>query len=329
MAGYHDPVRVCLSIEIQEGMSYSETLAMTRAGEALGYEAALLAEHYYPSGGAEGYAGGLGARMAADAWIYLAGLARETSRIRLGTLVSPVTFRHPSVLAKMAATLDHISDGRAELGIGAGWHEHEHSAYGFAFPAAGRRVDLVEEQLQVITGLWSQDPFNHAGQAYQLNDAHFTPRPVQQPRPTILVGGGSKAERLPRLAARYADEYVINMPSLEQVRATRERLDRACESNGRDPATLRLSAFLAICVRENEREVQRQLEAYQATNPQYVRMLDSRDNWVFGTPEQAHAQLDALARAGVDRALLSVNCDAHRAMLPLLVSQSDQPPGGI
>jgi alkanesulfonate monooxygenase SsuD/methylene tetrahydromethanopterin reductase-like flavin-dependent oxidoreductase (luciferase family) len=314
-------MRLCLSIEIQEGMSYAETLAMTRAGEELGYEAALLAEHYYPSGRPDGYAGGFGERVAADAWIYLAGLARETSRIRLGTLVSPVTFRHPSVLAKMAATLDHVSDGRAELGIGAGWHEYEHNAYGFDFPPAGRRVDLVEEQLQVITGLWSQDPFSHAGKAYQLRDCHFTPRPVQQPRPTILVGGSSRAERLPRLAARYADEYVTNMPSLEQVRATRERLDRACESHGRDPATLRLSAFLAICVGANEGEVQQHLAAYQATNPQYVRMLDSRDNWIIGTSEKAHAQLDALAGAGIERALLSVNCDQHLEMLPLLVAR--------
>src|SRR3982075_2897207 len=207
-------MRLCLSIEIQEGMSYAETLAMTRAGEDLGFEAALLAEHYYSSGRLDRYGdAGFGERVAADAWMYLAGLARETSSIRLGTLVSPVTFRHPSVLAKMAATLDHISDGRAELGIGAGWHEHEHNAYGFDFPVAGRRVDLVEEQLQVITGFWSPDPFSHARKAYPLTPAHFPPKPVQSPRPTILVGGGSKAERLPRLAAKYADEYVTNMPS--------------------------------------------------------------------------------------------------------------------
>src|SRR4030081_244701 len=161
-------MKLCLSIEIQEGMSYADTLAMTRAGERLGFDSSLLAEHYYPSGKPELYAGGFGERDAADAWIYLAGLARETNKIRLGTLVSPVTFRHPVVLAKMAATLDQLSDGRAELGIGAGWLEPEHRAFGFASPAPARRVDLVEEQLQVITGLWSQDPFSHSGPAYQL-----------------------------------------------------------------------------------------------------------------------------------------------------------------
>ena len=284
-------MRLCLSIEIQEGMSYAETLAMTRAGEDLGYEASLLAEHYYPSGRLDLYSGGYGSWVAADAWIYLAALARETSRIRLGTLVSPVTFRHPSVLAKMAATLDHVSDGRAELGIGAGWYEHEHSAYGFDFPARpprrpGRRAAPGHQRL-VEPG--SVQP---RGKAYQLTDCHFTPKPVQQPRPTILVGGRSTAERLPKLAARYADEYVCSMPSLDQVHATRERLDRACEANGRDPATLRLAAFLAINVGATDREVQQNLDAYQATNPQYVRMLDNRENWIRGTPDQAQAQLE-------------------------------------
>jgi alkanesulfonate monooxygenase SsuD/methylene tetrahydromethanopterin reductase-like flavin-dependent oxidoreductase (luciferase family) len=313
-------MKLCLSVEIQEGMSYADTLAMTRAGEDLGWEASLLAEHYYPSGKADEYAGGLAGQVAADAWIYLAGMARETTRIRLGTLVSPVTFRHPSVLAKMAATLDQLSDGRAELGIGAGWLLPEHSAYGFEFPPAGRRVDLVEEQLQVITGLWSQDPFDHDGPAYTLRDCHFTPKPVQRPRPTILVGGSSTATRLPRLAARYADEYVINMPTLDQCRATRELLDRACAASGRDPSAVKLSAFLAICVGQTQTDVDDALANYHATNPQYVRMLEKRANWIMGTPDQAHAQLEALASAGIDRALISVNCDLHREMLPLIVA---------
>ena len=128
----------------------------------------------------------------------------------------------------MAATLDHLSDGRAELGIGAGWLEPEHTAYGFDFPAPARRVDLLEEQLQVITGLWSQDPFSHTGAAYTLHDRHFTPKPVQQPRPTIIVGGRTTSERLPRLAARYADEYVIGQPTPDEARHVRALLDAAC-----------------------------------------------------------------------------------------------------
>jgi alkanesulfonate monooxygenase SsuD/methylene tetrahydromethanopterin reductase-like flavin-dependent oxidoreductase (luciferase family) len=312
-----------LSIEIQEGMSYAETLAMTRAGEELGFEAALLAEHYYPSAAAELYPGGLGSVMAADAWMYLAGLARETQRIRLGTLVSPVTFRHPAVLAKLAASLDHLSDGRAELGIGAGWLENEHAAFGFDFPPAPRRVDLVEEQLQVITGLWSQDPFSHSGPAYCLKEAHFTPLPVQRPRLPIMIGGSSTAKRLPRLAARYADEYVINSPSVEQCLAAREGLDRACQAYGRDAGSVRLSAFLPICVAEDEAAVERHMDAYPTTNPQFARMFSNRANWLVGTPDQVRLQLAALAGAGIERVLLAVNCDLHRDMLPLLAAASN------
>jgi alkanesulfonate monooxygenase SsuD/methylene tetrahydromethanopterin reductase-like flavin-dependent oxidoreductase (luciferase family) len=301
-------------------MSYAETLAMTRLGEGLGFEAALLAEHYYPSGRAERYPNGPGGTDAADAWMYLAGLARETTTVRLGTLVSPVTFRHPSVLAKMAATLDHLSDGRAELGIGAGWLAAEHQAYGFEFPAPGRRVDLVEEQLQVITGLWSQDPFSHDGRAYHLADCHFTPKPIQQPRPTIIVGGSSTAERLPRLAARYADEFVINSASVAQCQAMRAKLDGECAKIGRDPGTLSLSVFVAICVGASQSAVERYLDSYRQTNPQYVRMMDSQANWIMGTPDQAHVQLQALGNAGIARALVSVNSDLHLEMLPLLAA---------
>jgi len=311
-------VQLCLSIEIQEGLTYADTLALTRSAEDLGFDASLLAEHYYPTGVTDRYEGGLGSRIAGDAWIYLAALARDTQRIRLGTLVSPVTFRHPSVLAKMAATLDHVSDGRAELGIGAGWFPTEHAAYGFTFPEPKYRVDLVEEQLQVITGLFSQDPFTHHGRAYQLEDAHFTPRPVQQPRLTIIVGGSATAQRLPRLAARYADEYVITLPSADQARAIRTRLDEACEKVGRDPATLRLAIFTPICVADTEQEVKARFEHLRATNPQYLRMMNAETAWIMGTPDMAKTQLSNLQAAGVARALLSVNCDLHREMLPLL-----------
>ena len=310
-------MRLCLSIEIQEGMPYQQTLALTRAAEELGFEASLLAEHYYPSGAADRHAGGPGERIASDAWIYLAGMARETHSIRLGTLVSPVTFRHPSVLAKMAATLDHLSHGRAELGLGAGWLEQEHRAYGFAFPAPPRRVDLLEEQLQVITGLFGPtEPFSHHGPAYQLEQCYFTPKPAR--RPTIIVGGSSTATRLPKLAARYADEYVVNSPSVEQCQMARQRLDSECRAVGRDPDEVRLSAFLAICIGRTADDVDRALAAYAARNPQYVRMLSSRPNWIAGTPDVARQQLEALADAGVERALLSVNDDIHFDMLPLL-----------
>jgi F420-dependent oxidoreductase-like protein len=301
-------MKFCLSIEIQEGMDYAATLAMAQAGEAAGFDAALLAEHYYSSSGHFD-------RMAADAWVFLGALARDTDRIRLGTLVSPVTFRHPAVLAKMAATLDHLSGGRAELGIGAGWLAAEHAAHGFPFPSGPARVDLLEEQVQIITGLWSQDPFSYAGTHYQLDECHFTPQPVQQPRLPLLIGGASTATRLPRLAARYADEYVLGVGDAAQCRATRERLDRDCTAAGRDPRAVSLALFAGVCVAETEREAERTLARLQEGARPHMQNLDT---WVYGTPEQAAERLRALAAAGVDRLMFSVDNDLHREMVTLL-----------
>jgi alkanesulfonate monooxygenase SsuD/methylene tetrahydromethanopterin reductase-like flavin-dependent oxidoreductase (luciferase family) len=310
-------VKLCLSIEIQEGMSYQDTLAMTRDAEALGFDSALLAEHYLPSGVAENYTD---ERISADAWMYLAALARDTSRIRLGTLVSPVTFRHPVVLAKMAATLDHLSNGRAELGIGAGWLVAEHQAFGFAFPEPGRRVDLVEEQLQVITGLWSQSPFTYTGKHYVLTDARFTPEPIQHPRPTIIVGGRATSQRLPRLAARYADEYVIGQPTPEVARTAREKLNSAAVKAGREPNSVQLSAFAPFCMANSPEEVQAQMQLYRQTNPQYTGMMGNTSTWLMGTPDVVRGQLEALADSGIERVMVSVNCEQHREQLPFLAA---------
>jgi len=295
----------CLSIEIQEGMSYDATLAMTRAGEAAGFQAALLAEHYYASSGRPDL-------ISADAWIFLGALARDTTRIRLGTLVSPVTFRHPSVLAKLAASLDHVSGGRAELGIGAGWLVDEHRAYGFPFGSGPERVDLLEEQLQVITGLWSQDSFSHSGKQYQLENCHFMPRPVQSRLP-ILVGGAST--RLPRLAARYGDEYVIGTGTPALCREVRERLDRDCAWAGRDPGELSLALFAGLCVAETEAEVSRHLaKMMEGARPH----MQDTSTWILGTPEQAAERLRELGAAGVRRLMFSVDNDLHREMVTLL-----------
>lgn len=301
-------MKFCLSIEIQEGLDYAATLAFAQTAEAAGFDAALLAEHYYASSGHFD-------RMAADAWVFLGALARETERIRLGTLVSPVTFRHPAVLAKMAATLDHLSGGRAELGIGAGWLAAEHAAHGFPFPAGPARVDLLEEQMQVITGLWSEDPFSHAGPHYQFETCHFTPQPVQQPRLPLLVGGGTTAIRLPRLAARYADEYVVGVGTPAVCRAVRERLDRDCAAAGRDPRALSLALFAGLCVAETEREVERTLERLQEGARPH---MQDRDTWILGTPEQAAERLRELSAAGVGRMMFSVDHPLHREMVTLL-----------
>jgi F420-dependent oxidoreductase-like protein len=298
----------CLSIEIQEGLDYAATLALTQAAEAAGFDAALLAEHYYASSGHFD-------RMAADAWVFLGALARETERIRLGTLVSPVTFRHPAVLAKMAATLDHLSGGRAELGVGAGWLAAEHDAYGFPFAAGPARVDLLEEQLKVITGLWSEDPFSHSGAHYRLAECHFTPRPVQQPRLPILIGGTPAATRLPRLAARYADEYVLGLGTPAQCRAVRERLDRNCAANGRDPRAVSLALFAGVCVGETEDAVERNLaRLLEGARPH----MQDMETWILGTPERAAERLRDLTAAGVRRLMFSVDHPLHREMVTLL-----------
>jgi F420-dependent oxidoreductase-like protein len=298
----------CLSIEIQEGMTYADTLAMTRAGEDAGFQASLLAEHYYPSSG-------IMDRMSADAWVFLGGLARDTQRIRLGSLVSPITFRHPSVLAKMAATLDHMTSGRAELGVGAGWLESEHDAYGFPFGAPAERVDVMEEQLQIVKGLWTQDPFSFHGTHYQLNNCHFTPEPVQHPHLPILIGGRPTSVRLVRLAAEHAQEFVIALATPPQCREVRDRLDRACEKIGRDPATLSLAVFAGLCVAGTDQEViQRRDLLLEGARPH----MRNTETWIMGTPAPAAEQVKHFETAGVNRLMFSVENDLHREMVPVL-----------
>jgi alkanesulfonate monooxygenase SsuD/methylene tetrahydromethanopterin reductase-like flavin-dependent oxidoreductase (luciferase family) len=293
-------VKLGVSIEIQEGLSYAETLALARAAENAGFDAALLAEHYCASSGMD-------EALAADAWVYLSALARETERIRLGTLVSPVTFRHPSVLAKLAASLDHVSGGRAELGLGAGWLRAEHEAYGFAFPEPPRRVDLLEEQLQVITGLWTRDPFDHEGPSYRLRGCSFSPKPLQQPHPPVIVAGRPSATRLPRLAARYAQEYVVSLPTPAECEQAARLLGGAC----------RLSVFTYACVAGSDEDVEQRLGALrQSLRPDMQRV----DRWIVGTPAAARRRLDSLASAGVDRVFLAVWDESHLEMLRLLAS---------
>jgi alkanesulfonate monooxygenase SsuD/methylene tetrahydromethanopterin reductase-like flavin-dependent oxidoreductase (luciferase family) len=297
-------MKFCLSIEIQEGMTYADTLAMTLAGEEAGFDAALLAEHYYPSSGNL-------ERMSADAWVFLGALARETTTIRLGSLVSPVTFRHPSVLAKMAATLDHLTNGRAELGVGAGWLESEHSAYGFPFEAAARRVDLVEEQLQVISGLFTEDPFSFSGEHYTLENCLFKPKPIQARLP-ILIGGRPTSVRLLRLAAEYGDEFVIALATPDQCQEVRARVDAACVKAGRDPKTFSLSVFAGFCVADTEEQAESRKEELLKDARPHMR---NTDTWIWGGPERAAEQVRAFEAAGVDRLMFSVENDLQREMV--------------
>jgi alkanesulfonate monooxygenase SsuD/methylene tetrahydromethanopterin reductase-like flavin-dependent oxidoreductase (luciferase family) len=211
------------------------------------------------------------------------------------------------VLAKMAATLDHLSAGRAELGLGAGWLEAEHDAYGFSFPSAKDRVDLLEEQLQVIGGLWTEEVFSHAGPHYRLRECAFTPKPVQQPHPPLIVGGRPASKRMPRLAARYAQEYVVSLPTPEECESVAEILDGRCD----------LSVFTYACVAATQVESNSLLrETTAGLRPEMVRT----ERWILGTEGAAREYLDQMAGAGVARVFVAVWHKSHGEMLRVLAS---------
>ena len=223
-------MRLCVMIEGQEGVTWDDWLALVRACEEHGYEALFRSDHYGPVVG-EAERGSL------DAWATLAGLAAVTSTLRLGTLVSPATFRHPSVLAKSAVTADHISGGRVEVGMGAGWNAAEHRRYGFPFPPTRKRMDIFAEQLEIVHRQWKGGPFSFEGEHYRLVDSDPRPKPVQSPHPPLIVGG-SGGRRSVALAARWADEYNTVSPSPADCSALRERIAEACEREGREPLPL-------------------------------------------------------------------------------------------
>ncbi|QIG39706.1 LLM class F420-dependent oxidoreductase [Microbacterium sp. 4R-513] len=228
----------CVFVEPQLGASYADQLAFAQTAERLGFDGFFRSDHYMRSGRSQQLPG------PTDAWTTLAGLARETSRIRLGTLVSSVTFRHPGILAVQVAQVDDMSGGRVELGLGAGWMEQEHRAYGIPFPA--KRFDLLEEQLVVVTGLWAtpvDETFSFDGRHYRLEDSPALPKPAQ-PRVPLIVGGRGP-RRTPELAARFATEFNLGFPALEEIPERLANLRAACERVGRDPQTLKFSLAMS------------------------------------------------------------------------------------
>jgi F420-dependent oxidoreductase-like protein len=238
-----------------------------------------------------------------DAWATLAGLARDTSTIRLGTLVTPVTFRYPGPLAISVAQVDQMSGGRVELGIGAGWYAAEHTAYGIPFPDVRERFDRFEEQLAVITGLWETaegGTFSYDGKYYPVADSPALPRPAQRPRPPVIIGGGGP-RRTPALTARYADEYNAAFTTPEQTAELYARVDGACRDLGRDPATLRRSIAQETCCGRTDAEVRRRSAAFPRKD------LDAlRANGLTGTPAELVDKLGRLAELGVTRVYLQV-----------------------
>jgi F420-dependent oxidoreductase-like protein len=291
-------MRVCVMIEGQEGVTWEQWLALGRACEESGLEGLFRSDHYAGLMGEE-------TRDSLDAWTQIAALGALTERIRLGSLVSPVTFRHPSLLAKAVATADHVSGGRVELGIGAGWNVREHEAYGFPFPDLPERLELLEEQVEVVVRQWTEESVDFAGRHYRLEGLHALPKPLQQPRPPVIVGGAAKP-RTARLAARFADEYNTPFPGLEQVRERRETVDRACREAGREPLVF---SVMTGCVVGSDRDellhrVRRAMARMLVDGDPGAFIRDRGDVMVLGTVDEVVERLRGLEEAGVDRVFL-------------------------
>jgi len=286
-------------IEGQEGVSWEDWLALAKACEAHGVPALFRSDHYLNLGDNP-------ERGSLDAWATISALAAVTSTLRLGTLVSPATFRHPSELAKVVATADHVSGGRVELGLGAGWHEREHRAFGFPFPSVRERMDRLAEQLEIVHGSWTEPSFSFSGRCYELDGLDAQPRPVQDPHPPLIMGGGAKP-RGAALAARWADEYNTPFASPEQVRERKAAVDAACADAGRDPIPFSLmTGFLVGLDREELREKAAAL-AYVMGEPS--RDVDAwiaspPDAWIVGTVDEVVPRLEALRDMGLSRVML-------------------------
>jgi alkanesulfonate monooxygenase SsuD/methylene tetrahydromethanopterin reductase-like flavin-dependent oxidoreductase (luciferase family) len=290
-------VEITLMIEGQEDVTWDDWVAIARACERSGVGTLFRSDHYYSVvDRAE--------RGSLDALTTLGALAVVTEKLRLGTMVSPATFRHPSVFAKSIATIDEISGGRVEPGLGAGWWDREHEAFGFDLPEMGPRMDAFEEQLEVITGQWADGPFSFDGEHFKIVDLDALPKPVQRPMPFIV--GGRGGPRSLRIAVRWASEYNTVYSTAERIRELRGKLDAACEKRDRDPATLPLSLMTGWIVGETREEVVERaarLSAWQNLGGDGEKFLaeETEDSWIVGTVEEAVEQLRALHEAGCHR----------------------------
>jgi F420-dependent oxidoreductase-like protein len=293
-------VRVALMIEGQEGVTWEQWCALADACEEHGVETLFRSDHYISMADEAG-------RVAHDAWTTLAALAARTTTLRLGTLVSPATFRAPALLANAAATADHVSGGRIELGLGAGWMEREHRAFGLPFPETGVRVEMFAEQLEIVHRLWTEERVDFRGRHYTLEDAPGLPKPLQQPHPPLIVGGGGRRGTADP-AARFADEYNSPFVSPDEFGAMRTRVAAACERAGRDPSTMRFSTMTGCIVGTTRADA---LDRARRLYGRVPRDADF-DSWLegyasrafFGSVDEVAARLGAYADAGCDRVML-------------------------
>lgn len=292
-------MRVCVMIEGQEGVTWDDWVRIARLVEDSGFEGLFRSDHYTaiirPDADAH------------DAWATLAGLAALTDRIRLGTMVSPSTFRHPSVLARTAVTVDHISSGRVEVGMGSGWYEREHLANGFPFLDGKQRFALFAEQVEIVVRSWTEGRFDHDGSAYRLRDQLALPRPIQQPHPPLVLGGTVKP-RFAALAARYATEVnTLGAPN-DELRERKAALESACAEAGRDPASLGFSVMTACFLGETTGDVEERLGRFLAASgndadPATI-ARERGDRWLIGTVEEVAERVERLRALGVSRVLL-------------------------
>ena len=297
--------------EPQQGARYQDLLTVAQHAEKLGFDGFFRSDHYVKMGDqASGLPG------PSDAWITLAGIARETSTIRLGTLVNSSTFRYPGVLAISIANVDDMSNGRIELGLGAGWFNDEHTSYGIPFPALGERFDRLEEQLAIVTGLWKtpiDQTFSFAGKHFQLTNSPALPKPVQSPVPIIIGGGGPK--RTPALAARYASEFNLPFSSQEAFVQQCDRVKAACNEIGRDPNSLVYSTALIVCIGKTDADIKRRA-AFLGREVDELKL-----NGVCGTPAEAIEKLQSWKAVGADRAYLQVLDLSDYDQLDLIASE--------
>jgi F420-dependent oxidoreductase-like protein len=296
-------MRVCLMIEGQESVTWEEWVDLAAAAEKYGFDALYRSDHYLSLFDP-------GARSSLDAWTTIAGLAPLTTRLRFGTLVSPVSFRHPSHLAKTVVSADHISGGRVEVGIGAGWYEAEHRSFGFGFSDDSDRFGALEEYMEIVNRLWSdEDGVTFSGQHFHLDGARAFPKPIQRPHPPVIMGGMA-GPRAARLAARWASEYNLYDTASHQVKPKRDRLRSACEANGRDPDSLGISINGNVLIGTDRADLTRRAArhlAYQRLDLSPDEHLASLgDNRLVGTPTRILEQLGEYAAAGVSRMMMQV-----------------------
>lgn len=283
-------------VEPQQGATYADQLAVAKTAEAAGYSAFFRSDHYLAMSG-DGMPG------PTDSWVTLGGIARETSTIRLGTMVTSATFRHPGVLAISVAQVDEMSGGRVDLGLGAGWFEAEHEAYAIPFPPLGERFDRLEEQLDILTGMWSTpvgETYDYSGTHYSIKESPALPKPIQSPYPPIIIGGGGP-KRTPALTAKYATEFNIPFVDLETLKTQYARVEAAVEAAGRATNSLTYSAAFVVCAGRDDAEVAaraaaigRDLDDLRSSSP------------LVGTPGEIADKLDPFAEAGVQRVYLQV-----------------------